>query len=55
MRSQCVYKVRCECGKLYFGETGRPLAMRLKEHKGSLNEGRLDKSKLVRLSYEGGK
>ena len=27
-----VYKIRCECGKVYIGETGRAMQDRIKEH-----------------------
>ena len=27
-----VYRIPCECGKVYIGETGRPLQDRIKEH-----------------------
>ena len=27
-----VYKISCECGKVYIGETGRPMQERIKEH-----------------------
>ena len=34
MEQGVVYKVKCkDCGKLYIGETGRMLKLRLKEHK----------------------
>ena len=28
----CVYKINCDCGSSYIGETGRPFNLRLKEH-----------------------
>ncbi len=28
-----IYRVQCECGSSYVGETGRTLETRLKEHK----------------------
>jgi predicted GIY-YIG superfamily endonuclease len=37
--SQGVYRIPCECGKSYIGKTGRPLAMRLREHRYNLKEG----------------
>ena len=27
-----VYRISCECGKVYIGETGRPMQDRIKEH-----------------------
>jgi hypothetical protein len=52
--ARCVYSIPCECGGSYIVETGRPLAVRLREHKHSLKEGLLEKSKLARHAYEEG-
>jgi predicted GIY-YIG superfamily endonuclease len=52
--AQCIYYIPCECGRSYIGETGRPLAMRLSEHKHSLKEDFLEKSKLAQHAYEEG-
>ena len=27
-----VYRIHCECGKVYIGETGRPMQDRIEEH-----------------------
>jgi predicted GIY-YIG superfamily endonuclease len=43
-RAQCVYSILCECGRSYNGETGRPLAVRVREHRQNLQEGLLEKS-----------
>ena len=32
MIKNCVYSIPCSCGKIYKGETGRPLTVRLEEH-----------------------
>ena len=32
MIKNCVYSIPCSCGKIYKGETGRPLKVRLEEH-----------------------
>jgi hypothetical protein len=45
--ARCVCSIPCECGRSYIGETGRPLAVRLREHKHNLREGLLEKSKLA--------
>jgi predicted GIY-YIG superfamily endonuclease len=37
--AQCIYSIPCECGRSYIGETGRPLAVRLREHRHNLKEG----------------
>jgi predicted GIY-YIG superfamily endonuclease len=52
--AQCIYSILCECGRSYTGETGRPLAVRLRKHKHSLKECVLEKSKLVLHVYEEG-
>jgi hypothetical protein len=46
--AQCV----CECGRSYIGEPGRPLAVRLREHRHNLKEGLLEKSILAQHAYK---
>jgi hypothetical protein len=53
--AQCVYSIPCECGRSYIGETGRPLAVRLREHGHNLKEGLLEKEKLAQHAYEEGR
>jgi hypothetical protein len=53
-RAQCVYIIPCECGRSYTGETGRPLVVRLREHRHSLKQGLLKNSKLAKHAYEEG-
>jgi hypothetical protein len=50
--AQCVYSIQCECGRSYIGETGRPLAMELPEHRHNFTEDLLEKSKLAQHAYE---
>jgi hypothetical protein len=50
--AQCVYSIPCECGRRYTGETGRPLAVQLHEHRHNLKEGLLEKSKLAQHAFE---
>ena len=47
-----VYRIPCECGKVYIGETGRSFNTRLKEHKTCqrLNDG--DKSAIVKHAQQ---
>jgi hypothetical protein len=52
--AQCIYSIPCECGRSYIGETGRRLAVRLREHRHNLQQGLLDKSKLAQHAYEEG-
>jgi predicted GIY-YIG superfamily endonuclease len=53
-KAQCIYSIPCECGSTYIGETGRPLAVRLRVHRHNLNEGLLKKSKLAQVAREEG-
>jgi hypothetical protein len=49
-----IYSIPCECGRSYIEETGRPLAVRLREHRHNLQQGLLEKSKLAQHAYEEG-
>jgi hypothetical protein len=51
---QCVYSILFDCGRCYIGETGRPLEVRIKEHKYNLTQCLLEKSKLSQHAYEEG-
>jgi hypothetical protein len=46
--AQCVYIIPCECGTSYTGAVG------LREHRHSLKEGLLEKTKLSQHAYKGG-
>jgi hypothetical protein len=50
--AQCIYSIPCEYGERNIGETGRSLAMQLREHRHNLKKGLLVKSKLVQHAYE---
>jgi predicted GIY-YIG superfamily endonuclease len=52
--AQCICSIPCEYGRMYIGETGRPLAVRLREHRHNLKESLLEKSKLAQNAYEEG-
>ena len=47
-----VYKIPCECGKYYIGETGRIFNTRIKEHKACHRLGDGDKSAIVKHAQE---
>ena len=46
-----VYRIPCECGKVYIGETGQNLPTRLKEHRAHGCRGDFEKSSIVKHSY----
>jgi hypothetical protein len=50
--TQCVHSIPCECGRSHIGETGRHLAVRLREHRHNLQEVLLEKLKLTQHVYE---
>ena len=44
MTKNCVYSIPCSCGKIYKGETGRPLKVRIEEHRKAIVRGEIEKS-----------
>ena len=46
-----VYRMPCECGKVYIGETGRNLPTRLKEHRAHSRRGDFEKLSIVKHSH----
>ena len=47
MTKNCVYSVPCSCGKIYKGETGHPLKVRLEEHRKAVVRGEIEKSSMA--------
>ena len=47
-----VYKILCECGKVYIGETGRSFNTRIKEHNACQRLGDGDKSAIVKHTQQ---
>ena len=47
-----IYKIPCECGKVYIGETGRSFSTRLKEHKTCQRRNELEKSAIVKHAQQ---
>ena len=43
-----VYRIPCECGLVYIGETGRNLSLRLKEHNTNCEKAELEKSAVAK-------
>jgi hypothetical protein len=50
--AHCVCSIPCECGRCYIGETGRPLSVRIREHRNNIKVGLLDKSKVAQHASE---
>ena len=48
----CIYKIPCECGKRYIGETCRPVQTRVNERKRNTTNREIDKSKIAEHSWE---
>ena len=44
MIKNCVYSLLCSCGKIYKGETGHPLKVRLEEHRKAVVRDKIEKS-----------
>ena len=40
----CVYKINCDCGQSYIGQSCRPLSVRIKEHQAAARNGTPEKS-----------
>ena len=53
MIKNCVYFIPCCCGKIYKGETGHPLKVRLEEHRKAVVRGEIEKSGMA--DHMGGK
>jgi hypothetical protein len=49
-----MYRIPCEYGREYTGDTSRPLNIIIREHKCNLGEGRFDKSQLASHAVEKG-
>jgi hypothetical protein len=47
----CVRSIPSDCGRNYTSETGRPLAMQLREHIHNLREGLTENFKLAQHAY----
>ena len=43
MIKNCLFSIPCSCGKIYKGETGHPLKVRLEEHRKAVVQGEIEK------------
>ena len=43
----CVFSIPCSCGKIYRSETGRPVKVRLEEHRKAVVRGEIEKSDMA--------
>ena len=44
MTKNCVYSIPCICGKIYKGDTGRPLKVKLEKHQKVVVRSEIEKS-----------
>jgi predicted GIY-YIG superfamily endonuclease len=52
LRTLCVYRIPCECGKVYIGQTGRSVDTRLKDHQRHIRLEHPDKSTVAQHSVD---
>ena len=53
-RSGVIYKINCVCSDCYIGETGRPMATRMKEHKADCRYARFERSAVAEHAWMDG-
>jgi len=50
LRTPGIYRIPCECGKVYIGQIGRSIQLRIEEHNRHIRLAPLDKSAVAELS-----
>jgi len=50
LRTSGIYRIPCECGRVYIGQSGRPIQIRIKEHNRHIRFAQPDKSAVVEHS-----
>jgi hypothetical protein len=50
--AHCIYSIPCKCGRSYVSETGRPLSIRIQEHKLNLKSSLLEKLNLAQHAFK---
>jgi len=51
LRTPGIYRIPCECGKVYIGQSGRSVQLRIKEHGRHIRLAQPDKSAVVEHSF----
>jgi hypothetical protein len=51
LRTPGIYRIPCECGKVYIGQRGRSIHLRIKEHDRHLRLAQTDKSAIAEHSF----
>jgi hypothetical protein len=51
LKTPGIYRIPCECGKVYIGQTGRSVHLRIKEHDRHLRLVQTDKSAIAEHSF----
>ena len=51
LRTPGIYKIPCECGKVYVGQSGRSVHLRIKEHERHIRLAQTDKSAVAEHSF----
>jgi hypothetical protein len=54
LRTPGVYRIPCECGRVYIGQTGRSVDIRIKEHQRHIRLNHPDKSAVAEHSIDQG-
>jgi len=51
LRTPGIHKIPCECGKVYIGQSGRSVQLRIKEHERHIRLAQPDKSAVAEHSF----
>jgi len=51
LRTPDIYRIRCECGKVYIGQSGRSVQLRITEHERHLRLVQPDKSAVAEHTF----
>jgi hypothetical protein len=51
LRTPGIYKIPCECGKVYIGQNGHSIQLRIKEHEKHIRLAQPDKSAVAEQSF----